>query len=109
MNLPKNGFLKENKCPYCDYRCTAAELMEDENQAPCVGDLTFCLMCCGASQFDENMNMIIFDINSIDDLIERNRIKGEQLKMELFWETHPDNLKIRGKYLNARDQKMPIL
>ena len=97
-----NNFRKENKCPYCGYFCDAAQMLEDPSAIPTPGDLTFCIMCTEASQFDKDLNMIKFDINSIEDLIERNRIKGIQVKMGLFWDEHPELQKLRDDVLNGK-------
>jgi len=103
---PKNGFLKENTCPYCDYECTSATLIGNETVAPKPGDLSFCLMCCGAFLFDEKMNFVKFDLNSIPNIMERIRLRDLQIKMEQFWESksRSENLR-RETYLRNRDKK----
>lgn len=84
-----NNYRKPNNCPYCGYFCDAAEMLEDKNAIPYPGDLSFCFMCSEAMQFDENMNLIKFDLNSIDDIVERNRLKMLQVKMRRFWDECP--------------------
>jgi hypothetical protein len=76
---------------------------DGEKDAPSPGDLCFCLMCCEPSQFDENMNMIKFYLNSIKDIVERIRIKQIKMKMELFWDQHPNKDGRREKFLKERD------
>lgn len=92
---PENGFRKKNNCPYCGYFCDAAMMHEDEKAVPEPGDLSFCLMCTEASQFDKKMILKKFNLNSIKDLVERNRLKGIQVKMGLFWDANPDLEKAR--------------
>lgn len=102
-STPNNGFRRKNNCPYCGYFCDAHQMIEDERIAPQVGDLTFCLMCCEPSQFDNDMKMEKFDLNSIDDISERNRLKGIKINMENFWKEHPHISFKREKYI--RDKK----
>lgn len=102
---PENGYRKPNHCPYCGYFCDAASFPSDEKKAPKPGDLSFCLMCSGASEFDKDMKMVMFDLNSIPDLIERNRVKGIQTKMELFWLENPDKCDKREQFLRERDRR----
>ena len=102
---PENGYRKPNNCPYCGYFCDAATFSGEGKKAPKSGDLSFCLMCLGPSEFDKNMKMIKFDLNSIDDIVERNRLKGMQIKMEEFWEINPDKSGRREKFLKERDRR----
>jgi hypothetical protein len=62
----------------------------DPNAHPEPGNLSFCLMCTEASVWDNKMKLIKFDLNSIEDLVERVRIKRLKTEMELFWEQNPD-------------------
>lgn len=104
-NEPDNGYRKPNNCPYCDYFCDAATMTEDKMKTPSPGDLSFCIMCIEACEFDKDMKLIKFDINSIKDIVERNRIKGIQVKMRLFYEDHPKLCVKREKYLKIIEDK----
>lgn len=97
MNQPENGYRKKNNCPYCGYFCDAAMMHEDEKAIPTPGDLSFCLMCTEASIFNKKMKLKKFDLNSVKDLVERNRLKGIQVNMRLFWDSQPDADKIFDK------------
>lgn len=88
--LPPNGFLKKNTCPYCGYNVSATMCKDDEKAVPQPRDLTFCMMCTELCKFDEKMKLIKFDINSIQNLVDRSSIKLEQLKIRQFWEENPD-------------------
>ncbi len=82
--------MKENKCPYCCCKMNAATSLDDEAYIPVAGDLSFCIMCCEASQYDKDMKMVKFDIDSIKDLMERNKLKNVQAHIRRFWEENPD-------------------
>jgi hypothetical protein len=88
--MKDNRFRKENYCPYCGYLCDASTLLFKKNGKPKPGDLSFCIMCTEPSEFDKKLNLIKFDLNSIEDAIERNRLKGIQVQMLLYWEANPD-------------------
>lgn len=103
MNFTENGYRKDNNCPYCGYFCDAATMPNDNKQKPTVGDLSFCLMCCEPSQFDKNMKLIKFDINSIHELEEIKRLTNVKKKMELFWVFYPDKSGRREVYLKSKD------
>jgi hypothetical protein len=62
-------------------------------------------MCCEPSTWDSNMKLIKFDLNSITDLLERNRIKILGLKINQFWETNPDKDGRRAMYLKLMDRR----
>ena len=104
MSEPENKYRKPNNCPYCGYFCDAAMMQEDEKQVPEAGDLSFCLMCCEPSIFGDDMKLQKFDLNSISDIVERNRLKGMQVKMEMFWDANPDTTGRRDQFLKARDK-----
>lgn len=98
-------FVKEgNTCPYCTYICESASMINSKER-PKQGDLSFCLMCCQPLQWNENMDLVKFDLNSIDDIVERNRLKIMSLKMQEFWTFHPDKTGKREKYLKAYDEQ----
>lgn len=78
----------------------AARCTEDESAIPVPGDLSFCLMCCEASQFGKKMKMHKFDLNSIRDIVERNRLKTVQNKMRQFWEENSDLQAARNPYFD---------
>lgn len=97
-----NEIQQSNFCPYCDYKCDAAMFPGDENKRPNIGDLSFCLMCYQAQQFDKKMKLVKFDINSIKNIIARNKLKCMQLEIQRFWEEQshePEMIKLRNKYL----------
>ncbi len=105
-------FVKRNRCPYCTYPCDSAfvnpsdpEMKESDKPYP--GCISFCLMCCEPSTWDDNMKLIKLDIKSIPDIVERNRLKLLGSKMEEFWETHHDNdiNSRRAMYLKRMDQR----
>ena len=98
--MPDNGYRKPNNCPYCGYYCDAALMHEDDKTTPNSGDLSFCLMCCKPSQFDDDMNLIKFDIDSIDDVEERDRLHGIEKRMNMFWESNPELKEKRVKQCN---------
>lgn len=102
---PENGYRKPNNCPYCGYFCDAAMMTGNDKAVPKTGDLSFCMMCCEPSVFDESMKMQKFDLNSVNNLVERNRLKGIKIKMELFWETHPEDSPRQEQFLKVRDQQ----
>lgn len=99
----KNNYLKSNNCPYCGYFCDSATMIDKKRSIPKVGDLSFCLMCCGSIQFGKDMKLTKFDLNSIKNINERVRLKAIQSKMELFWELNPDKDENRVHFLNVRD------
>ena len=70
-----DDYVKKNVCPYCTYPCDSATSIDKKRYKPEVGSLSFCLMCCEPSEFNEEMDLVKFDLNSIDDLIERNKLK----------------------------------
>lgn len=88
--MSDNGFRKENYCPYCNYKNDAATMPGDPNAIPTAGDLTFCLKCSECSQFDENMKLIKFDIDSIENKKEVDRLKKMQNHIRDFWKAHPE-------------------
>jgi hypothetical protein len=94
--------VKKNKCPYCTYPCDRASMVRGKEK-PRPGSLSFCLMCCELSEWDKNMKLQKFDINSIPDLIERNKIKSLGMHMIDFWEQKPDTTGRREKYLKIMD------
>ena len=96
-------FVKHNICPYCTYVCGSASALDCVG-TPHPGDISFCLMCCNSMTWDANMKLVKFDLNSIPDLLDRNRIKGLGLKMHEFWETTPDTDGRRAKYLKKMDE-----
>lgn len=102
-STPDNGFRRENNCPYCGYFCDAHQMLKDEMAVPKVGDLTFCMMCCEPSQFNNDMKMEKFDLNSIEDIEERNRLKKIKNNMERFWKDHAHISNRREEYI--RDKK----
>lgn len=89
MTLIPNKFRKPNLCPYCGYFTTAAFFPEDESIAPTAGDLSLCLMCCECSEFDENMNLIKFNIDTLKPKKERIEVKLRQKNMRKFWKLNP--------------------
>lgn len=57
-NTPNdNGYRRKNNCPYCNYNCDAASMLEDDKAVPKLGDISFCLMCVETSEFGENMTL----------------------------------------------------
>lgn len=98
------NFVKENKCPYCTYGCGYFSPLRG-SKTPSKGDLSFCLMCASLCTFDENMNLLKFDINSILDLGKHVRLKAYQLKMRECWDTMPEeDQKKRKQYLEILEQ-----
>ncbi len=97
--------VKKSKCPYCTYICDGA-LPADNDCKPSPGDISFCLMCCNSNTWDDNMKLIKFDLNSISDLVERNRLKIIGVRMNEFWDKSPDKHNIREIYLKKMDQKI---
>ncbi len=105
MKKKNKHFVKKNICPYCTYPCDSAFMHEDDKQKPDPFDLSFCLMCCEPSQWDQNMKLIKFDLDSVKDIVERNRLKMIKIKVEDFWNTHPDTDGRREKYLTIMDME----
>lgn len=103
--MPKNPeYVKPNICPYCTYPCdSAGGIAGDEGYKASSGDLSFCLMCGSPSIFENNMNLKKFDLNTIEDLVERNRLKAIQFRCNEFWEYHPDTDGRRKKYLTIME------
>ncbi len=96
---PENNYRKPNNCPYCGYFCDAATMVGDKKAKPKKGDLSFCIMCSESSIFAKNMKMVKFDLNSIDDIVERNRLKACSYKIKEFWDLNPELAKEkRDKY-----------
>jgi hypothetical protein len=62
-------------------------------------------MCCEPATWDASMRLIKYDLNSIPDLLERNRIKLLGMRMEEFWQTNPDKDGRRTKYLKIMDER----
>jgi hypothetical protein len=106
MKKKNKNYVRPNRCPYCTYYCDSAADPYEKDR-PKMGDLSFCLMCCEPSQFDQNMKLIKYDLNLIPDLLERNRIKLMGVKMHEWWERHADKDRIakRDKYLKIMDRK----
>lgn len=102
MKKKNRDFVKRNKCPYCTYPCDSASQIDGKHK-PSVGDLSFCLMCCEPSTWDVSMRLIKFDLNSIHDLLERNRIKSLGFKIHDYWEQNPCKDGRREKYLKIMD------
>lgn len=100
----KTTKLKRNRCPYCTYPCDAATMIKGDDQ-PHPGCISFCMMCCEPSMWDEKMKLVKFNLNSIPDLIERNRIKLLGMMVNEFWETHPDTDGRRAMYLKLMDKR----
>jgi hypothetical protein len=99
-------FVKRNICPYCTYPCDSAAMIDiDGDDKPEPGSINFCLMCCEPSTWDENMKLVKFDLNYIEDIIERNRIKLLGIRINEFWETNPDKSGRRAMYLKRMDQR----
>jgi hypothetical protein len=102
--MDKNiNFIKKNICPHCTYPCDSATMIKGEDK-PRPGCLSFCLMCCEPSVFDDNMKLIKFDLNTITDIIERNRIKVLGMRVHEFWDIHPDTDGQRAMYLKKMDK-----
>lgn len=97
--------LRKDKCPYCTYKVTTAQNLEDKTLIPKPGDITFCMMCCNPSQFNNKMKMEKIDLNKITNIIDRNHLKTNQIKLEMFWDENPNLAPQRLKYLNILDQK----
>ena len=97
-------FIKRNRCPYCTYLCDSATMLKG-NDKPSPGAISFCLMCCEPGTWDKNMKIVKFDLNSITDIIERNKIKLVGMKMNEFWDTHPDTDGRRAMYLKLMDKR----
>jgi hypothetical protein len=79
--------------------------MIEGNDKPEPGSISFCLMCCEPATWDESMKLVKFDLNSIPDIIERNRIKLLGMRVNEFWETHPDTDGRRAMYLKLMDKR----
>lgn len=105
-NQPENGFRKENYCPYCKYKIDAATIIEgDKKIAPKAGDLSFCLMCTNPLQFTKELKLKQFNLNTVKNINERNRLKLIQIHMENFWETASAiNHQRRHQYLKNLDE-----
>lgn len=105
MKKRKNkDFVKRNRCPYCTYPCDSATMIKGKDK-PEPGSISFCLMCCEPSTWDESMRLIKFDLNSIPDIIERNRIKVLGLRVSEYWDLNPDRDGRRAMYLKRMDQR----
>lgn len=103
MKKNKN-FVKRNLCPYCTYPCDSASMIKGQGR-PHPGCISFCLMYCQPAAWNAEMKLIKFDLDSIPDLLERNRIKVLGIKIEQFWEENPDKDGRRAKYLKIMDEK----
>lgn len=103
MNEKNKYFVKKNECPYCTYPCDSADSINHDHR-PQPGHLSYCMMCGNVSQWDENMNFVKFDIDSITDIVERNRLKSLRIDIERFWEENPDKDGRRTMYLNKMDE-----
>lgn len=66
MSKPPNDYRKENYCPYCNHHMDAACMPGDETAKPTPGALSVCIKCTKVSVFDDLMNIIPFDINTLD-------------------------------------------
>lgn len=63
---PKIVFMKKNICPFCNYQTDRAKNLEDETAVPDPGDISLCIRCAEASEFDENLNLVKFDLNKLE-------------------------------------------
>ena len=97
---PPNGYRKKNNCPYCGYFCDAATLPGNDKKSPKIGDLSFCLMCVNPSMFDNDFKLVKFDLNSIKDIVERNKLKIMQLEIKRFYEENPKLQDKIKQYIN---------
>lgn len=87
---PLNKFRKPNTCPYCGHYCDAATIIDDDKRIPpTVGSLSFCINCAESSEFDKNMILIKFNLDSIENEVERNRLKNLQQHMKNFLKINP--------------------
>lgn len=104
------NFVKKNLCPYCTYPCeSAGGIGEYRADKPYPGCLSFCLMCCNPATWDANMKLVKFDLNSIPNLLERNRIKLLGLKMQEFWEQNPHlESERRNNYLKIMEERNEV-
>lgn len=87
---PENGYRKPNKCPYCNHFCDAALCTDDDMEKPSPGDISFCIICFEPAEFDKDMKLIKFDLDSIQDAYERNRLKDMRSSMKHFIKNHPE-------------------
>lgn len=101
--MTNKQYLKKDKCPYCTFKVKSA--INADNDIPKPGDISFCMMCCNPSQFNSKMKMVKIDLNKIDNIIERNRLKSMQIKLEMFWDENPNLADQRLKYLKIMDKK----
>jgi len=83
--MTENNYRKSNYCPYCGYFCDAATMAGDPKGIPTPGSLSFCLMCCNPCEFDKDLILQKFDINTINNFEERNRLFDIGAKMHLWW------------------------
>lgn len=104
------NFVKENICPHCTYPCESASGIDGaERFNPHPGCISFCLMCCGAAAWDANMKLVKFDLNSIPNLLERNRIKRLAFHIQEFWDKNPElESERRNKYLKIMEERNDI-
>ena len=110
MKKKNSFFVKKNKCPYCLYPCDSAFLDPNDphkkgGDVPEPGDVSFCLMCCSSMTWDKNMKLQKFDLNSIEDMVERVRIKMVGHRVHEFWDKNPDKSGRREKYLKIMDKR----
>jgi hypothetical protein len=63
------------ECPYCSHKVESAINEFDEEVLPTVGDITLCIKCGEVSEFNEEMQLIKFNVSrmSIEDLLDIRR------------------------------------
>jgi hypothetical protein len=59
--------LKSCNCPLCDSILDAATGVDNEVQVPVPGDHTVCIYCASPLQFDDDMNLVHFPVDQIDE------------------------------------------
>lgn len=89
-DAPENTWRHKHKCPYCGYECDAATSLDEPNAMPEVGSIAFCLKCVRCFEFGPDMNTLKFDLDTIENLDERIRLKVLQLNMLDFFRKNPE-------------------
>lgn len=64
--MKNKNFVKKCECPYCLHKVDSAINEFDETVLPSKGDITLCIKCGEVSEFNEEMNLIKFNVSQLD-------------------------------------------
>ena len=79
-----NPIRLQDNCPYCNTKLDATVSYDGSETYPEIGDISICIGCYQASEFDNNLKLIKIDINKCtaneQDIIIRSQLILRQSK-----------------------------